>query len=256
MFRSVILVFLVVVLSGSVESAVGQAVSEGPPMDKSQASSLDADPHLVGWWRLEENSGRTAADASKHGRHGTLRGGLAFEKRSVAGRVGRALALHGKDGLVEIVGYQGVTGTRVRTVAAWIKTAEDEGQIVVWGADDFGKLWEFGFIRGHLGVAPGGGYLYINDRINDDRWHHVAAVVDGGDPPNLHDNVKLYVDGLQPAIHDIGLLDLWPVDTGREMNVTIGRRFNGLIDEVRLYDRALRDDEVMVLFQQSSNTKR
>ena len=32
--------------------------------------------------------------------------------------------------------------------------------------------------------------------------------------PNLHDDVTLYLDGAPAEIHDIGLLDLWPIQTG------------------------------------------
>jgi hypothetical protein len=67
--------------------------------------------------------------------------------------------------------------------------------------------------------------------------------------PNLHDDVKLYLDGAPAEIHDIGLLDLWPVQTGQELPVRIGRGFKGLIDDLRLYDRALSEEESNALFR-------
>jgi len=210
----------------------------------------ETDPHLVGWWKMDDASGKTAADASKHGRDGTLQGDLSFENDSVAGRVGKALQLDGKAGFIEITGYKGVTGTQPRTVALWMKSKATRGDLLAWGEDDFGKMFFFRHIRGRVGVTPSGGYLYINDQINDDRWHHVAAVVVEGDPPNLHDHVNLYLDGELAKIHDIGLLDLWPVDTGSQIDVTIGRGFDGALDEVRIYDRALSDEEVRALFRQ------
>ena len=76
----------------------------------------------------------------------------------------------------------------------------------------------------------------------------VAVVVEKADLPNLHDHVKLYLDGAPAEIHDIGLLDLWPIETGKELDVRIGRGFQGLIDEVRLYDRALSREEIKTLF--------
>ena len=71
--------------------------------------------------------------------------------------------------------------------------------------------------------------------------------------PNLYDDVKLYKDGVIAEIHDIGLLDLWPIDTGSELDVTIGDGFKGLIDDVRIYDRALSEDEINTLFKLQSN---
>lgn len=215
--------------------------------------TLDNDPNLVGWWKFDEVSGQTAADSSKHGRKGTLKGGLSFDKDSASGRMGKALKLDGGDDYAEITGYKGVTGTRPRTVAAWIKTTTNRGEITSWGADDYGRMWTFGFIRGRIGVTPKGGYLYINDAVHDNQWHHLAAVVQKAELPNLHDDVKLYKDGTLAEIHDIGLLDLWPIDTGSEFDVRIGRRFNGLIDDVRIYDRPLFENEIKALFTLQSD---
>ena len=206
-------------------------------------SGLDTDPHLVGWWKLDDGEGKTVADSSGKGRNGTLQG----EGEWVAGRDGKALQLNGKN-CIEIAGYKGISGTQPRTVAAWVRTKASRGEILAWGLNDAGKMWTFGFVRGRVGVTPKGGYLYMNEEIHDGEWHHVAAVLTGGDPPNLHDDVKLYLDGEPAAIHDIGLLDLWPIETGSEMDVQIGRGFNGCLDDVRLYDRALSKDEINALF--------
>ena len=211
-------------------------------------AGLDEDPNLVGWWKFDAVSDNTVADASKKGHDGTLQGGLSAEANLVEGRFAKALQFDGKDGMVEITGFKGVAGTKPRTVAAWIKSKSTRGELVAWGTDDFGQMWLLTFIRSRVGVTPSGGYLYVNDMLNDEKWHHVAAVVEEGDPPNLHDSVKLYVDGVLAKIHDIGLLDLWPVDTGAEIDVRIGRRFNGAIDDVRIYDRALSEEEIKTLF--------
>ena len=71
--------------------------------------------------------------------------------------------------------------------------------------------------------------------------------------PNLYDDVKLYLDGELAEIHDIGLLDLWPIDTGKDLDVTIGDGFEGSIDDIRLYDRALSEDEINALYKLQSN---
>ena len=243
MFGNLFCVLSAILMLGLAGNALGQEVKDPAPAQKDPARK-----NLVGWWKLDDASGTTAADSSKHGRKGTLTDGLSFDKCSAHGRVGKAMKFE-KRGVIEIAGYKGVTGTTTRTVAAWIKTSERRGNIIRWGADDAGKIFGFGFIRGRIGVNPSGGYLYVNDDLADGRWHHVAVVVAQGDPPNLHDNVTLYADGEPAEIHDIGLLDLWPLDTGDEMPVTIGRGFNGLIDEVRLYDRDLSAEEIKALYE-------
>lgn len=215
----------------------------------SHAAMLDNDSHLVGWWKFDETAGKSAADSSKGKHSGVLEGDLAFDKCSVSGRIGNALKFDGAKEGVRIAGYKGVTGTRPRTIAAWIKTAATTGEVVSWGLDDHGKMWTLGFIRGRIGVTPKGGYLYMKDSTSDDAWHHVAAVVLEASPPNLHDNAKIYKDGEPAEIHDIGLLDLWPIETGDKLDVTIGRKFKGAIDDLRIYDRALSDDEIKALFK-------
>ena len=112
-------------------------------------------------------------------------------------------------------------------------------------------MFIFGFIRGRVGITPKGGYFYMNERVSDDKWHHVAAVVHvvhEAELPNLHDDVTLYRDGEVAIIHDIGLLPLWPINTPSDLDVAIGKGFEGCIDDVRIYDRALSYDEIRLLF--------
>ncbi len=215
--------------------------------------TLDTDPNLAAWWRFDETSGKTAADGSGHGRNAVLKGELSFERNSVAGRSGKAIRLDGRENYLEAPKYKGIGGTQPRTLAAWIKTTTDEGEIVSWGTRDIGKMWTLGFIRGRVGVTPHGGYLYMNAETHDDQWHHVAVVVRQAESPNLYDDVTLYLDGEVAVIHDIGLLDLWPIDTGNELDVRIGRELEGLIDDLRIYSRVLSEDEIHALFTLNTN---
>lgn len=233
----------------------GLTATKRTSASKDKPITLDTDPNLVSWWKFDEVSGKTAVDSSRHRRNGALKGGLSFDKDSVSGRISKALKLDGGDDYIEITRYKGVSGTRPRTVAAWVKTTTSKGEIMSWGADDYGKMWIFCFINGRnrIGVTPDGGYLYINDAVHDDKWHHVAAMVQDAELPNLHDDVELYKDGELAEIHDIGLLDLWPIETGSDLDVRIGRGFKGLIDDVRIYDRALSEDEIKALFMLQSS---
>jgi hypothetical protein len=249
LLRSSLLVLLAVLFVGASGLIAPSAVAAA----KDAPKTLDTDPHLVGWWKLDETSGKTAADSSRHKHKGALKGDLSFDRDSVAGRIGKTLKLGGEDGYIEITKYKGVVGTKPRTVTAWVKTTSSRGEVISWGADDFGKMFTFCFIRGRLGIRPNGGYYYMNDPIHDDQWHHVAIVIKEAELPNLHDDAVLYKDGVIAEIHDIGLLDLWPIDTGSDLDVRIGRGFKGLIDDVRIYDRVLSDEEVMALFELQSD---
>ncbi len=224
------------------------------PIDTASAggdkfTTLDNDPNLAGWWRFDETAGNSAADSSGHKHNGILQGDLSFDKNSAPGKIGKALRFNAKDAIIEVKDYQGVPGTRPRTVAAWIKTASSRGEIVSWGKEDFGQMFTLGYIRGRVGVTPNGGYLYMKAETQDDKWHHVAVVVQRAELPNLYNDVKLYLDGAPAEIHDIGLLDLWPIQTGQELPVRIGRGFTGLMDDLRIYDRSLSDEEIAALFK-------
>jgi hypothetical protein len=257
----IVIVFCVVAIAaasglGSAQAAGAQAVSTDRPAgeaaakslstDKDRTTALDTDVHLVGWWKFDETSGKSAADSSKQRHDGVLEGESSFDTQSAPGRIGRAIKMEGK-GCVRISGFKGVTGTQPRTIAAWVKTASPSGEIISWGLNDFGKMWTMSFIRSRVGVTPKGGYYYMKAGVHDNDWHHVAAVLKEGSPPNLHDNVRLYRNGVLAEIDDIGLLDLWPIETGDKEDVSVGQRFNGLIDDLRIYDRALSDDEIKTL---------
>ncbi len=239
---------VLVVLAGLLTT--GPAVARG---GTDKPVTLDTDPNLVGWWKFDDAAGATAADSSSNKRDGALTGDFSFDKSSVAGKVDKAIRFDGKETRIGVKGYKGVTGTRPRTVAAWMKTSASRGEIVAWGMQDFGQMFIFGFIRGRIGVTPSGGYLYMNPETHDDQWHHVAVVVQEAELPNLHDDVTLYLDGAPAEIHDIGLLDLWPLQTGAELDVRIGRGFNGLLDDLRIYDRALAENEIKAVFELKSN---
>lgn len=214
--------------------------------------ALDKDPHLVGWWKFEETKGATAADSSKAKHNGTLSEGLTFEAASVEGKVGRALKLTA-DQYVEIKGYKGVTGTKPRSVAAWFKTKRNRGDIAIWGARDSGKQFRVGHIRGRLGITPFGGYYYMKEYTNDDKWHHIVLVITESELPNLHDNVRIFVDGKVAEVDDIGLLDLLPIETAKEADVRLGTGFEGILDDVRIYSRALVLDEAKTIYQGKSS---
>ena len=229
---------------GGFNPAVVQAAETTAAPAKPSLSSLNTDPHLVGWWKLDDTTGNQLADSSPQAHAGTLGDGA----RSVPGRIGQAVQSDGNNQGIVVAGFKGVTGTQPRTIAAWIKTGTPEGEIVSWGFDDHGKMLIFGHIRGHVGVTPKGGYLYMKAGTADNQWHHVAVVVREASPPNLHDDVKLYKDGQLAEIDDIGLLDLYPLETGDQLDVRLGRRFKGCLDDLRIYSRALSADEVKFLF--------
>jgi hypothetical protein len=246
----VLAVLGVIVLGGCGDGVEGPVDIDSALGQKPVPAEPDIDRGLVCWWKFDEASGGKAVDSSGKGHDGTLQGGLSFDAGSVEGRAGKALNF-GEDQHIQVNGYKGIIGTHPRTVAAWIKTERDNGWILNWGGEEGGEMFMFGFIRGRrrIGITPKGGYLYMNDRTSDNQWHHVAAVVEKAELPNLYDNAKVYLDGSEAEIHDIGLLGLWPIDTVRGQDVVIGKGYAGALDDVRIYDRPLSEQEIGLLFK-------
>lgn len=214
--------------------------------------ALDKDPHLMGWWKFDETTGNIASDSSRHKRNATLDDELTFEKASVDGKVGKAVKL-ARGEAIDVKGYKGVTGTGPRTVAVWIKTKERRGDIVVWGEHDSGKQFCFRHIRGRIGMTPFGGYYYMKEYTDDDKWHHIAVVVKEAELPNLYDDIVLYLNGEVAELDDIGLLGLLPVETAEKDDVRIGDGYEGLLDDLRIYSRALSINEIKAIYQGKSD---
>ena len=205
----------------------------------------NVDPNLAGWWKLDGD----ALDSSGNNRHGTILGGSQF----VPGLLGDALETAATGDRIEITDYSGVAGTQSRTVSAWIKT-EVTGEIISWGTNVDGEKWIFRVQAtdgnaGAIRVEVGGGYSVGSTDVRDGRWHHVAAVLVDDGSPDVNE-ITLYLDG---SAEVVSATDGEPINTASTGVVMIGeapwpyRPFVGLIDEVRIYDRALTQPELREL---------
>jgi len=204
--------------------------------------------------KFDDGAGSSAFDSSGNGRSGTLTGFPVDDSQWVAGKDGGALIFDGTDDWVNVIGYQGVTGTTPRTLSAWIKDGlKDNAGIMSWGPNNTGEKWTFRtqIGNGELGairLEVSGGHQVGTTDLRDDQWHHVVAVFpDGGD--NV-DDILLYVDGVlevnsstQAQAVDTTFRDVW---IGRDHNDT--HYWQGLIDDVRIYDSALTADQILDVF--------
>ncbi len=206
----------------------------------------------VAHWKLDEAGGPTAYDSA-----GTNDGTLIASPVWTAGQIDGALELDGDDYVeMDVTNYKGVLGTQSRTCAAWIKTTET-GAIISWGDSDIGGGWWLFRIEGagRLRLQSQGGFIVGSTDLRDNNWHHVIALLDSDGTPD-NNEVKLYVDGFEEIYSEI---TSQPIDTASHSNVTIGASclhdgtvvvpFNGLIDDVRIYDRALCTEEVKQLYE-------
>jgi hypothetical protein len=206
---------------------------------------------LVGWWKFDEGAGTRAADASGHGLHGTLVGGLAW----VDGVTGKALEFDGADDYVDLGDDPRFAITGPLTICVWIKvkTLDKEWQALVTKGDSSWRLqrnWGQNTLEfACTGVpVPGAlvGSLFGTVNVNDGRWHHVAAVYDGS-------RVSLYTDGrLDTSVEATGTLrtNNYKVWIGAN-DEKPGRNWSGLIDDVRVYDCGLTAEEVAQIHKEA-----
>lgn len=191
------------------------------------------DPTLVAYWALDETVGEIASDSV--GRHdGTLTGAPTWVPDG--GIVGGALQLDGQDDCV-VTGPVLDPAAGSFSVLAWIKGGTP-GQTILSQED--GDNW--------LTIEPDAGCLItelksngrlagpLNSQtvITDGDWHRVALVCD-------RVNRALYVDDILAAEDTEATLTscLGGLNVGADKDLTPGSFFSGLIDDVRIYERAV-----------------
>ena len=120
-----------------------------------------------------------------------------------------------------------------------------------WGQAGAGEKWLFKVDQtGAIRISVGGGYIIGSTSVIDNAWHHVAAVLYDDGMPDAEE-IKLYVDGTEEDISDYSS---YQINTSSAANVCIGAfsgdgYFTGRIDDVRIYNRALRAEEIQELYQ-------
>ena len=195
---------------------------------------------LVGWWRFDEGSGTVANDSSGYGNDGTLNGDPLW----AVGMLGGALEFDGTDDYIEVPDNESFQLWERFTLAAWIYQVESSSSRII---DKIGA----GTANGpHLDTHPGtklrscsGTCISTTSDHTLEEWHHVAVTFDEGD-------VKLYVDGSLEA----GGSAPSPL-AGNSLSLRIGADsdgqslFYGLIDDARVYNRALTEAEILAAME-------
>jgi hypothetical protein len=210
------------------------------------------DPTLVGWWKLEEGPGTTVVDWSGYNHHGKFAAG---DARWVEGIDGGAMEFPVR--AVQMTGYEGVLGTQNRTVTAWIRTT-GYGDYISWGQNVNTQKW---ICRVQNGAADGtvgalrtecsGGFIIGSTVLTDGEWHHVTSVLEVVGTSTI-DDIRLYVDGWQETISGWQAIDVNTVGGGRTVwlgDGHHGRLFPGQLDDVRIYDRALTQDQIKLVMR-------
>jgi hypothetical protein len=206
---------------------------------------------LVAYWKLNGEEGDIAYNSISDN-HGILRGNPTWQPDS--GQIAGSLELGGIDDYVETDFVLNPAGGSF-SIFAWIQGGAP-GQVIISQTDGegTGEIW--------LGADTVDGKLMTGLRppdtrsptppmvsdfvITDGLWHHVGIVVTSREVRSL------YVDGMRVA-YDTKGVDLFSCDGGlyfganKHLNAT--SFFSGLIDDVRIYDVALRIEQIEAIFR-------
>lgn len=197
---------------------------------------------LVSYWPAENN-----ANDVQGGNNGILRNGTTF----AAGFAGQAFNLGATNGYVEVPDSSSVSLTGPMTLQAWINLNTNSiQQAIIEKYDQPGvNGYLFRVIGGKLSAAMCNSTLqgannpvFGATTISTGVWHHVAAVYDGA-------TIKVYLDGaLDGSVSTVfsptnGAASLKLGARGDDANT----RLNGLIDEVKIFNRALSGSEIQTL---------
>ncbi len=215
-----------------------------------QAAASDPSPGgLVALYHLDG----TGEDSSGNGNHGDLTDVVWTDDRS--GEAGRACSFNGTSSVITVPHSTTVDihGTQSLTLAAWINAAfplrSGETIVAKWGMgsreDDQYLLWLTG--EGYLTFVISNGsqeeQVISSEAVGAGAWHHVAGVFDHG-----AQRMRLYLDGRLLEEKDV-TMSIQSV----QVPLRIGQfgsaenTFQGAIDEVRIYDRALSTQEIQHL---------
>ena len=193
--------------------------------------------HAVASYGFEEPVGDLAVDES-----GAHDGDIAGATRSGAGRFGRALSFDGKNDIVTVPDDSALRLTTGMTLEAWVKpTAATAWRSVIFKETNAGA--SYGLYANSDADRPAvflGGQTGVSGPsvLDGNRWAHLAATFDGA-------TLRLFVNGTPAgslAVDGELTPGSGPLSFGA--NHVWGEHFRGLIDEVRVYNRALSAAEV------------
>jgi prepilin-type N-terminal cleavage/methylation domain-containing protein len=201
---------------------------------------------LVGYWPFEEGSGTTAKDQSGNNNTGTLINGPTWTQ----GKVGSALSFDGVDDRVDLGNVLNF-GTGAFTISAWVKPTnctKIANTIVSKGNANFANGWYFRVLAStcNLGFsAANSTQVSVDNVIANNQLFYVSLTRTSGAVLTLYVNGTVRASGSYAG----DLTNTLSFIIGdASWYLAQGYGFEGTIDEVRLYNRALSDAEIKALY--------
>jgi N-acetylneuraminic acid mutarotase len=189
---------------------------------------------LVGWWKFDEGSGTVAYDSSGNGNDGSLTGGPTW----ATGKIGGALSFDGVDDYVLVNKDFGAT----LTISAWAKRSSGD-DLMLWcfGNQQTGPDLYFIQNKLYLNTWDGSANLFGDFLPEINTWYNFSTII------SLVET-KQYINGTL-----LGSAN-YKSPAGKNFYISMKEQgqgdyaWNGSVDDVRIYDRALSAEEVQALY--------
>jgi len=218
------------------------------------------DPNLLAHYEFEGN----ANDSSGNNFNGTASGDTHY----VTGKVGQAVDFDGVGDYIAVTGAITGTGVRAFTIAVWLNYRAHTSE--VWAPIFAHDGWAYGYV--HFQISREYGDVWVETGISGCEpdppgyynnfgseftyqaedygvWHHIAAVYDADAM-----TFDYYIDGAQDLHGTYTATVPATISPGR-MGEWGGRTLNGLLDDLRIYNRALSLEEVRELLPPDPNAR-
>jgi len=197
------------------------------------------EPGLAGWWKLDGNANDSSGNNN--------RGAPAGNPQWVTGQIGGALAFDGADDYVDCGNGPSLNITGPVTIAAWFyptgQGSSTYPRIVdksngTGGADPGYKLYLRSAENYTLTLSTGGTYPISTLTAELNAWNYAAFITDGTQR-------KLFLNGEWQVWNDSAAANVSTNSLYIGNSPAGARHFEGMIDEVRVYNRALTEEEVL-----------
>jgi pimeloyl-ACP methyl ester carboxylesterase len=220
---------------------------------QAEAPPIDISTSLVAHYKMDGN----AQDASGNSNHGTAQNGVTFGTDRF-GNAGKAASFDGVDDWIStnmqqtnIVGY---------TISSWVKSTDSDFTIINnrGPVNQGGKSLTLRYWEGKWAIVIDGDYIFIGKTFPyslQNTWINITTTWDKGNDTSFSPNqFKIFINGVLVNSSDYSTGSA-SIPYNPNGNLKIGYHeafsnfFEGNLDDLRIYNRALTDTEVQALYQ-------